>query len=106
MLLEEGDSARKLLEEHNALAAGEGYHDFASLAHFASALEAVADGDFAVALHRAERAVTTGAELDDPATTAEAMALSALCVFILDHERAEELTTRFLEFAEAGARTS
>ncbi|MFJ8816274.1 hypothetical protein [Amycolatopsis thermoflava] len=100
-LLEEGDAARKLLEEHNALAAGEGYHEFTPLVHFASALEAVADGDLAAALDRAERAVTTGLELDDPATAAEAMALSALCVFILDHERAEELTTRFLEFAEA-----
>ncbi|HWD03511.1 MAG TPA: LuxR C-terminal-related transcriptional regulator [Amycolatopsis sp.] len=100
-LLEEREHARILLQEHVELTARHGYAEFTTIAVFASALEALADGDVGKAFDRAEAAIASTSESANPGVIAEAMALSALYAFLLDHEQAEAIARRFVAHAEA-----
>lgn len=100
-LLEDNEAARKLLNEYRETAADLGCTEPNAATLFASALEAFADGNIGKAFDEAERAVQRGRESGDAGATAEAMALSALYVLILGNERAEEVTSRFLAYAES-----
>jgi DNA-binding CsgD family transcriptional regulator len=100
-LLGEDEAARRYRREQVELADRLGWHHPTSPALFAAALEAYADGDVEKALEKSERAVQQGLREGDPGATAEAMALSALYVLILQNDQAEEITRRFVAFAES-----
>ena len=92
--------ARTLLREYRELITRPGFDDFSVITPFASALEAFADGHAHLAFEQAEKTVELGIDRERTVLVAEAMALSALCVFLTNHERAEEITLRFVHFAE------
>lgn len=102
-LLEEDERARALLKEHLELTSWQGYDECAAIASFASGCEAFADADIAMALERTERAVELGLRHTDTVVVAESMALSAFAAFIIEHEHAEDIATRFLRYAESHA---
>jgi predicted ATPase/DNA-binding NarL/FixJ family response regulator len=99
-LIEQTDEARTLLREYRELISRPGFDDLSAITPFAYAMEAFADGDVHLAFLQAEKAVELGTEQECIVPVSEAMALSALCAFITEHERAEEIAQRFVYFTE------
>ncbi|WP_231869045.1 LuxR C-terminal-related transcriptional regulator [Rhodococcus opacus] len=99
-LVEQTEDARTLLREYRELTTQQPWDELTVTALFASALEASADDDIHKAFDEAELAVELGIDRENPGLVAEAMALSALYAFITEHEDAEYIAGRFVQFTE------
>nr|WP_220454044.1 LuxR C-terminal-related transcriptional regulator [Nocardioides immobilis] len=100
-LLEDSEEAHQLLREHLDLTATRGWDAFGAVARFASAFGAFADGDLGKAFEEAEKSVELGLGYESPGVVADAMSVSALYAFLIEHRQAEELATRFAEYTES-----
>lgn len=97
-----GDRERghRLLAEHRSLATELQIEEFRFGALFSEALKASLDNHADVALSLSEEALAMGPGATGPGNFADCLALSALYAFIDDAAEAQQLTQRFLDYAE------